>query len=257
MPLWGLIPECHPFDSGSQAKGEPEGLGNGRYSQEETGKVSGRGLICKSRGTRRRAAVGMRGRQRRGLTLCIRRTRRPMVLLASRVRHILHRRRDGQSRPGLILLVWVEGVHLLPCLMAPDLAGVPPTGCPNLIQPPTNCLSLEQAAAPRPRAGWLEQSSGHLRLPTAQLSLPLHAHVVLTMWLEPAPTPASLVQQAWLAPVSTETLPFLGLDADQPGGWWVVCVGLRLSRPCSTQSSNCCWLQKPLSSHAFWQGTVS
>lgn len=32
----------------------------------------------------------------------------------------------------------------------------------------------------------------------------------------------------------------------------MVCV----NRPCSTQSSNCCWLQKPLSSHAFWQGTV-
>lgn len=172
---------------------------------------------------------------------------------ASRERSILHRRRGSRGLPGLTLLVRVEGAYLLPCLMAPDLAGVPPTGCPKLIQPPTNCLSREQAAAPRPRAGWLEQSSGHLRLPTAQLSLPLHAHVVHTMWLRAAPTPS----QPRLALVSTETLPFLGLGAGQPGGWWVVCVGRRLSRPCSTQSSNCCWLQKPLSSHAFWQGTVS
>lgn len=73
-----------------------------------------------------------------------------------RIRDILHRR-GSQGLPGLSLLVWVEGVHLLPCLMAPDLAGVPPTGCLNFIQPPTNCLSREQAAAPRPRAGWLEQ----------------------------------------------------------------------------------------------------
>lgn len=124
-----------------------------------------------------------------GLTLCVISTGATRSLVTEYVqgKSILHRR--GQGLPGLTLLVWVLGVHLLPCLMAPDLAGVPHTGCANLIQPPTNCLSREQAAAPRPRAGGLEQSSGHLRLPTAQLSLPLHAHVVHTMWLGAAPTP--------------------------------------------------------------------
>lgn len=75
--------------------------------------------------------------------------------------------------------------------MAPDLSGIPPTGFPNLIQPPTNCLSREQAAAPRPGAGWLEQGSDHLQLPTPQLSLPPpHAHVAHTMWHGAAPTPS-------------------------------------------------------------------
>lgn len=141
--------------------------------------------------------------------------------------------------------------------MAPDLSGIPPTGFPNLIQPPTNCLSREQAAAPRPGAGWLEQGSDHLQLPTPQLSLPSPCPCGPHHVARGCPPPlASLVQQARLAPVSTETLPFLGLGAGRPRGWWVVCVGRRLSRPCSTQSSNCCWLWKPLSSHAFWRGTV-
>lgn len=151
--------------------------------------------------------------------------------------------RMGKLDPSLL---WVSmgSVHLMPCLLAPDLSSILHAGPPAPL-PRSDCPRLSACAESWQLCPRLAGPAGEgLRLPP-DLYRPAVASPPCPPFGRVQPPPPCQTGLAGTAEVSTETLTFPGFGAGRAkrevGGF-------------AGHSSNCCWLREPLSSHGFWRG---